>query len=107
MSDFVGWDTFFFLLVIIAGAVAYILKEAQEKEELKTTLKAVLADRQGGPVKSNSMPEGELNQVYLKEKSNMDNPRQLAGNSIYKIVITGGPCGGKSTSLSRIQKELT
>ena len=27
--------------------------------------------------------------------------------SIEKIVITGGPCAGKSTALSRIQKELT
>ena len=27
--------------------------------------------------------------------------------SVEKIVITGGPCAGKSTALSRIQKELT
>lgn len=25
---------------------------------------------------------------------------------VYKIVITGGPCGGKSTAMSRIQKEF-
>jgi putative protein kinase ArgK-like GTPase of G3E family len=37
----------------------------------------------------------------------MENPRQLAGNPIYKIVITGGPCAGKSTSLNRIVEEMT
>lgn len=37
----------------------------------------------------------------------MENPRKTANNPIYKIVITGGPCGGKSTSLERIVKEMT
>lgn len=51
--------------------------------------------------------EPSLNQVYLKEKQSTDNVRSIGGNPIYKIVITGGPCGGKSTSLDRIQKDLT
>ena len=29
------------------------------------------------------------------------------GMSISKIVVTGGPCGGKTTALSRIQRDLT
>lgn len=29
------------------------------------------------------------------------------GKHILKIVLTGGPCGGKSTALSRIERELT
>lgn len=27
--------------------------------------------------------------------------------AIHKIVLTGGPCGGKSTGLSKIEQELT
>jgi hypothetical protein len=27
--------------------------------------------------------------------------------SISKIVVTGGPCGGKTTALSRIQRDLS
>ncbi len=32
--------------------------------------------------------------------------RKEGGMSISKIVITGGPCGGKTTALSRIQRDL-
>ena len=64
-------------------------------------------------LRDSSVGEGKVkeepsrNQVYLKEKQSTDIFRSIAGNPIYKIVITGGPCGGKSTSLQRIHKDLT
>lgn len=105
---FTGFDTVFLLLIIIAAAIAYILKESKEKEELKKTLQAVIDSKQGAvPPTLVANQDADRNQVYLKEKAVMDNPRQNSGNPIYKIVITGGPCGGKSTSLERIVKEMT
>jgi nucleoside-triphosphatase THEP1 len=32
--------------------------------------------------------------------------RNTAEHPIYKVAITGGPCGGKSTSLARIREDL-
>jgi hypothetical protein len=45
-----------------------------------------------------------MNQVYLKENVEHTSIRNNAEFPIYKIAITGGPCGGKSTSLDRIRK---
>lgn len=103
---FTGFDTVFLLLIIIVAAVAYILKSNKEKEELQKTLQAVIDSKLGAPPPLQSN-DSERNQVYLKEKGVVENPRQEAGNPIYKIVITGGPCGGKSTSMERIVKEMT
>jgi hypothetical protein len=41
--------------------------------------------------------------VLLKAKANPEKLSDSLTNPIYKIVITGGPCGGKSTSLTKIQ----
>lgn len=47
------------------------------------------------------------NEVYLTE---FDKSSFLKNNQkypIYKIVVTGGPCGGKSTSFERIRNVFT
>ena len=103
---FTGFDTVFLLLIIIAAAVFYILKENKEKEELKKTLQAVIESKQGAPPAAEKQ-DSDRNKVYLKEKVGAESSRQASENPIYKIVITGGPCGGKSTSLERIVKEMT
>jgi nucleoside-triphosphatase THEP1 len=43
----------------------------------------------------------------LKEHVEHFSIRNNAEHPIYKIAITGGPCGGKSSSLKRIQEDLT
>jgi putative protein kinase ArgK-like GTPase of G3E family len=43
----------------------------------------------------------------LKEHVEHFSIRNNAEYPIYKIAITGGPCGGKSSSLRRIQEDLT
>jgi len=45
--------------------------------------------------------------VYLKSQKTEENLKIGEENKVYKIVITGGPCGGKSTSLTKIQDEFT
>lgn len=102
-----GFQAIFLTLILVAAVVAYILKELKEKEELKKTLQAVIESKQLAPPTNLIRQESERNQIYLKENVSMENPRQLAGNPIYKIVITGGPCAGKSTSLNRIVEEMT
>ena len=65
---FTGFDTVFLLLIIIAAAIAYILKESKEKEELKKTLQAVIASKQGPvPPTLVANQDADRNQVYLKE----------------------------------------
>jgi len=48
-----------------------------------------------------------MNQVYLKEQFNTHEIRNSTEFPIYKIVITGGPCAGKTTSLDRIKKDMS
>jgi thymidylate kinase len=48
-----------------------------------------------------------MNQVYLKDKFNSHEIRNNTEFPIYKIVITGGPCAGKTTSLEKIKKEMS
>ena len=43
----------------------------------------------------------------MKEHVEHHSIRNNATYPIYKIAITGGPCAGKSTSLRRIQDDLT
>ena len=48
-----------------------------------------------------------MNQVYLKEKFTTHEIRNSTEFPIYKIVITGGPCAGKTTSLDRLRKDMS
>lgn len=93
--------------MLLALALAYALRTFREKEELKHMLQNALKLRDQASVEPPAKQESARNQVYLREKQSADNPRPLSGNPIYKIVITGGPCGGKSSSLARIQKDLS
>lgn len=78
------------------------LTSLKEKEELKDLLKSALEAKQ--------VPVSDFernNQVYLKDNVEQQSIRNNADHPIYKIAITGGPCAGKSTSLRRIQEDLT
>lgn len=38
---------------------------------------------------------------------NSNTPADSKGHKIYKICFTGGPCAGKTTSLSHLKEKLT
>jgi predicted ATPase len=105
VASVTGIKVVLFLVVLLAVAVWFILKELREKEELKLLLEKAV---QGKPISPNEIKklEPQLNQVYLKREEKLEYPALNAANPIYKIVITGGPCGGKSTSLTKIQEEM-
>lgn len=103
----IGPQTLIFLAMLLGLAIFFILRTLKEKDELKSMLQNALKLRDASSSEPIIKEESSLNQVYLKEKQSSENVRSLAGNPIYKIVITGGPCAGKSTSLARIQKDLS
>ncbi len=93
-------------LVLLGGIAAsfyHLIKERREKQDLRALLKTALESKQVG-VKDF---ENALNQVYLKDNVEHQSLRNSSEHPIYKIAITGGPCGGKSTSLKRIHEDLT
>lgn len=47
------------------------------------------------------------NEVYLTEYDKSSFTKNNQKYPIYKIVVTGGPCGGKSTSFERIRNVFT
>jgi predicted ATPase len=100
-----GFKVVLFLLVLLALAVWLLFKELREKEDLQRLLTRTL---EGNPISPNDIAklQPELNQVYLKSGKKEESPRFDSQSPIYKIVITGGPCGGKSTSLTKIQQEM-
>lgn len=44
--------------------------------------------------------------IYRNVKDAEAKSKELPSNPVYKIVMTGGPCGGKSTALSQISTHL-
>ncbi len=100
-----GFRVVLFLLILLAVAVWLLLKELREKEELRGMLDRAL---QGKPISPKEVValEPQLNQVRASTGRTEEPPRVAGGQPIYKIVITGGPCGGKSTSLTKIQEEM-
>ena len=42
----------------------------------------------------------------LKNKITLKAQEKEKTNHVYKIVLTGGPCGGKSTALDKVKKSL-
>ncbi len=53
------------------------------------------------PAGSVIKPNRQVNEITSQFKARVDTEFP-----IYKIVITGGPCGGKTTGLDRIKKEM-
>lgn len=89
------------------GTVAFIyflFREANEKAELRGLLKKIAQNGEG--IKEPDFST-LLNQVYLKENVEHHSIRNNSDHPIYKIVITGGPCAGKTTSLTKIRDDLT
>lgn len=76
--------------------LCYLLYEFQEKKKFRRQLIQALKNPQ--------INQGDGNQVYLKELVDHHEIRNVAENPIYKIVVTGGPCAGKTTSIERIKK---
>lgn len=92
------------LLALGAGWAGYQLyREWQNRKLLTEVLRNSLKIKEAGLRDF----ENALNQVYLKEQVEHHSIRNTAEHPIYKIAITGGPCGGKSTSLARIREDLT
>jgi uncharacterized protein YbcC (UPF0753/DUF2309 family) len=88
------------LLALGAGWAGYQLyREWQNRKVLTEVLRTSLKIKETGLRDF----ENALNQVYLKEQVEHHSIRNTAEHPIYKIAITGGPCGGKSTSLARIR----
>lgn len=88
------------------SVVAYLIHEAIEKKKIREIL---LSKKE---LKSQQSPQAidfisQMNQVYLKEKFNTHEIRHSTEFPIYKIVITGGPCAGKTTSLAKIRQEMS
>ncbi len=93
-------------LVLLSGLAVtfyHLHRERKEKDELRALLQAAIENKQVG-IKDF---ENALNQVYLKDNVEPNSIRNVAEHPIYKIAITGGPCGGKSTSLHRIHEDLS
>lgn len=93
-------------VVLLGGLAAtfyHLHRERKEKDELKALLRTALESKQAGMKEF----ENALNQVYLKDNVEHHSIRNVAEHPIYKIAITGGPCGGKSTSLRTIHEDLT
>lgn len=98
-----GIKVVLFLLVLLAVAVWLLLKEIREKEELHRLLKKALEGKAITP-KEVVAAGGQLEQLRLQGGAEREESPRFGGeHPVYKIVITGGPCGGKSTSLTRIQ----
>lgn len=94
------------LVALLAAAIWLLLKEIKEKEELQRLLRKAM---EGKPISPREVAavSGQLEQLRLQGGAEREESPRFGGeHPIYKIVITGGPCGGKSTSLSRIQEEL-
>lgn len=93
------------LLVLAAIALSAYnsYQQSRKTNDMEKMLHAVLAGRKDLPKEVNEA----MNQVYLKEMVEQPSIRNTADFPIYKIAITGGPCAGKSTSLKKINEDLT
>jgi len=88
------------------SVIGYLIHEAREKKRIREIL---LSKKFSSSQSSNQAIDfiSQMNQVYLKEQFNSHEIRNSTEFPIYKIVITGGPCAGKTTSLDRIKKEMS
>lgn len=88
------------------SVIGYLVYEACEKRRVRDIL---LSKNQ---IKGQNAPQAidflsQMNQVYLKEKFNTHEIRNNTEFPIYKIVVSGGPCAGKTTSLAKIRQEMS
>ena len=83
-----------------AAIIGYIIHEALLKKSLRNkVIDAVL--NQPKSIRDN------INEVYLNTPIKQYWLRSSPKYPVYKIVVTGGPCGGKSSSFDRIRKTFT
>lgn len=81
--------------------VVYLIYDYVQKKKIYDLLEAI-KQATPEPVGSVLMPNR-----HFKEPTSQLEARVDTEFPIYKIVITGGPCGGKTTGLDRIKKEMT
>lgn len=85
------------------SVIGYLIYEAREKKRIREILLSKKLEN-GQPSTQAFDFLSQMNQVYLKDQFNTHEIRNTTEFPIYKIVITGGPCAGKTTSLDRIRK---
>lgn len=83
-----------------AAIIGYIIHEALLKKSLRNkVIDAVLNQPKS--------KRDNINEVYLNTPIKQYWLRSSPKYPVYKIVVTGGPCGGKSSSFDRIRKTFT
>lgn len=90
------------LLAMIStlSIMTYVVHSAiQKKNERKNILNAINQEK--------AVSNTKENKVYLEQQEKNYYMRSNQKYPVYKIVVTGGPCGGKSTSFDRIHKIFT
>lgn len=79
------------------AVIRFIINDALEKRSLRNkVIEAIMNESLS--VKENT------NELYLKEHVPQYWLRGTPKHPVYKIVITGGPCGGKTSSFDRIKQ---
>lgn len=83
-----------------AGIIGYVINEALLKKSLRNkVLEAVYNEI--------TCTRENTNDLYLNTPIKQYWLRSSPKYPVYKIVVTGGPCGGKSSSFDRIRKVFT
>ena len=82
------------------------LSQQQLASELNITNKAISKWETGSAMPT--IPQLiKLSEIFSISIDELLKKQQFGDKKIYKIVITGGPCAGKTTALSYIQQNLT
>ena len=82
------------------------LSQQQLANELKITNKAISKWETGSAMPT--IPQlVKLSEIFNISIDDLVKKQQSGDKKIYKIVITGGPCAGKTTALSYIQETFT
>ena len=87
------------------SVIGYLIYEAREKKRIREILLSKKSVPELAPTAVDFITQ--MNQVYLKDQFKSHEIRNNTEFPIYKIVITGGPCAGKTTSLDRIKQEMS
>ena len=96
-----------FSAATLFSVIGYLIYEAREKKKIREILLNKKITESSRSAKTAIDFISQMNQVYLKEQVGSHEIRNNTEFPIYKIVITGGPCAGKTTSLGRIRKEMS
>ena len=80
-----------------AALLGYIINDALEKKNIRNkVLEAIESELRS--------TRENTHELYLHTPTKHYWARSTAKFPVYKIVVTGGPCGGKSSSFDRIRQ---